>query len=83
MATEPEKDNYQIIKIELIARGEEAESIRDGIIEHLVKESQVFILSNETRELDEIEWEEMQSDVSPEFFDDPVELEDDFENDGD
>ena len=29
------------------------------------------------RELEENEWEEMQSEVSPEFFDDSVELDDD------
>jgi transcription-repair coupling factor (superfamily II helicase) len=82
MATEPEKDNYQIIKIEIIAHNDETENIRDSILDHLAQESQVFVLSNEIRELEDIEWEEMQSDVSPEFFNDLVEL-DDFENDGD
>ena len=83
MATEPEKDNYQIIKIETVARNDEAEIIRDGLIDYLAEQIRAFILSNEIRELAEHEWEEMQSEVSPEFYDDSVELEDDFDNDGD
>jgi len=77
MAIEPEKDNFQVIKIEIVARNEEAENVRDALIEYLLLQAQVFILANENRELEENEWEEMQSEVSPEFFDDSVELDDD------
>lgn len=65
----PEKDNFKVITISIVAPGHKSDEIKDDLLEHITgNRVGIFILSSEIRELESHEWEEVQSEVSPDVL---------------